>query len=368
MENKKKHYNTFLILILFLLILPKVIFAFGTKYAGSFLKNGIGVREMNLGGAVVSNPQSVSAAYWNPAVLAENLQLSGQFMHTEEFAGVLNLDQFSIAIPPCRKYAFGMIFLRSGVDNIPLTENALLDFGNDGLGPEDQGYPGPDSDGSEGNNQFDPGERIDFGKVGTFGASENAFIFSIATKHSSKIYFGGSAKTLYKNLYTNKALGIGFDIGLLYLPSKNYRVGLSISDIITTFLFWDDGEKETILPSLQIGNSYKYIFTPLHLTFIPSFDLDLEFQGKQNSTTFNPTFISIRTQFGLETLIKDKIFLRLGKDGLNGKHMGLGIKTNVGNIDYGFALGGRYETLGNSHRIGLTIHIPEFIKMVKKGF
>ena len=73
-------------------------YAFGTKYAGEFLKIGIGVREMSLGGAVVASPQSVSAIYWNPAVLYRNTRFSGQFMHTEEFTGTLNLDYISIAL------------------------------------------------------------------------------------------------------------------------------------------------------------------------------------------------------------------------------------------------------------------------------
>ncbi len=124
------------------------LFAFGDKYAGEFLKFGLGVREMALGGAVAADPTAVVAHYWNPSSLVGNSHFSGSLMHTEEFAGVLSLDHFALAIPAKGEYSYGFGYFRIGVDDIPDTRDALLDLGTDGLGPGDDGYTGPDADGT----------------------------------------------------------------------------------------------------------------------------------------------------------------------------------------------------------------------------
>lgn len=321
-------------------------FAFGDKYAGEFLKIGMGVREMSLGGSVIASPQAAAAVYWNPAFLVENTVLSGQFMHTEEFGGVLNLDYFSLAIPGRSDYAYGVSFFRLGVDDIPDTRSALID--------------------DNGNGKLDPGERLDFGKIGTFGASENALFVAIARQMNPRLYLGGTIKTLYKSLGTTAAWGFGLNLSALYRLLPSLQVGAIMRDFTTTFLYYPDGDNEFILPSVQLGGVYTFAPSAIPIVIRPSVGFDMTLEGETNQADMNLGFISSGFRLGLELQIKKFILLRAGRDNLGSVHVGFGLNTLLGGIDYGLAMGGSYTELGQSHRVGITLHFVELGRYLKK--
>ncbi len=321
-------------------------FALGDKYAGEFLKIGMGVREMSLGGSVVAAPRAASAIYWNPAALAGNQILSGEFMHTEEFAGVLNLDYASLAIPGTGDISYGVSFFRSGVDGIPDTRSALID--------------------ENGNGKLDPGERLDFGKIGSFGASENAFMFAMAKPINARLHVGGTVKTIYKSLGTTDAFGIGFDLSALYELLPSLYLGAIVRDVTTTFLYYPDGDNEFIAPSIQLGSAYTFAPSFMPIVLRPSIGLDMTLEGETNQSDLNLGFISSGLRAGLELQVKKYIMLRIGRDNLGSAHVGFGLSTSLGSIDYGLAMGGSYAELGQSHRIGLTLHFVELGNYLKK--
>jgi len=359
-SNFMKSYKFFAATILLMFLCDLPLFGMNSKYTGEFLKIGLGVREMSLGGATVASAQPVSSVYWNPALLYGNQTFSGQIMHTEEFAGVLNLDHLSLVLPRKGEYAYGFGFFRLGVDDIPDTRNALIDVGSDGIGPGHPDYSGPDADGSESNGKLDDGERLDFGEIGSFGSSENALFFSVAKSLKSQIIVGGTVKGIYKSLGDSRCWGVGFDVAALYPWKANLVFGLSLNDISTTFLFWGDGEKELILPSLRGGVSWTFVPQGIPFVLRPSAGLDMVFEGEQNDTDLQLGFLNVRSRLGLEIQFKDFLMLRAGRDDLGSYHVGCGIDTPLGSIDYGFAMGGAYRILGESHRLGLTIHFAEF--------
>ncbi|MDD5766073.1 MAG: hypothetical protein PHW79_07515 [Candidatus Marinimicrobia bacterium] len=337
-----------------------------TKYSGEFLKIGMGVRELSLGGAVISCPQAVSAVYWNPAALIENTKTSGQFIHSEEFAGVLNFDQVSLATSARKGFAYGFGFFRLSVDDIPDTRHALVDAGTDGLSPGDPDYQSPDTDGTEGNGKLDPGERLNFGKIGSFGANENALYVSIAKRKNEKLQIGATLKQIYKSLGTANAYGIGLDVAAIYRPKINWTIGASLSDATTTFLFWNDGVKETTLPTLRIATAYNLRMLKIPVRIQPAFGIDIGIDGEQNQTDFQIGKFTGRFRAGIEAEIKDRICLRFGRDDLGATHIGLGLNTSVGSIDYGLAMGQAYRSLGMSHRIGIVIHFADMKKAFDK--
>jgi len=322
------------------------LLAFGDKYAGEFLKIGVGVREMSLGGAAVAAPQAVAAAYWNPAQLANNSVLSGQFMHTEEFAGVLNLDYLAIALPARTSFAYSLSYFRLRVDGISDTRAALID--------------------DNGNGQLDPGERLDPAKFRTFGASESTLLFALARSLNPNLNCGGTFKIINKSLGTTNAWGVGFDLGALYELLPGLTVGGVLRDVTTTFLYYPDGSNEFILPSLQLGSSCSWAPRIVPLIIRPSLGWDLAFEGKTNQADFNLGFISSGFRAGLELQIKRALLLRAGRDNLGSLHVGLGLETAVGSLDYALAMGGSYAELGQSQRVGLTLYFRELGKAVKK--
>jgi len=342
------------------------LFGMDTKYSGEFLKIGMGVRELSLGGAMISCPHAVSAVYWNPAALIENTKTSGQFIHSEEFAGVLNFDQVSLATSARKGFAYGLGFFRLSVDDIPDTRRALIDAGTDGLSPGDPDYQSPDADGTEGNGKLDSGERLNFGKIGSFGANENALLISIAKRKSEKLLIGATFKQIYKSLGTANAYGIGLDVAGIYRPKQNWTIGASLIDATTTFLFWNDGVKETTLPTLRIGTAYDFRMSKIPVRIQPAFGIDLGIDGEQNQTDFQVGRLSGRFRAGIEAEIKERICLRFGRDDLGATHIGLGLNLSVGSIDYGLAMGQAYRSLGLSHRIGIVIHFADMKKVFDK--
>ena len=342
------------------------LFGMDTKYSGEFLKIGLGVRELSLGGAMISCPQAVSAVYWNPAALVENTKTSGQFIHSEEFAGVLNFDQISLAAPAHKGFAYGLGFFRLSVDDIPDTRSALIDAGTDGLSPGDPDYQSPDEDRTEGNGKLDPGERLNFGKIGSFGANENALLVSIAKRKNDKLLIGATFKQIYKSLGTADAYGIGLDVAAIYRPKINWTIGASLSDATTTFLFWNDGVKETTLPTLRIGTAYNLRMAKIPLRIQPALSLDLGIDGDQHQTDFQVGKLSGRFRAGIEAEVKERICLRFGRDDLGVTHIGLGLNLSIGSIDYGLAMGQAHSELGLSHRIGIVIHFANMKKVFDK--
>jgi len=345
MINKYKISSVFIIgVIIALTVSPAQ--ALGDKYAGEFLKIGMGVREMSLGGAVVAAPRSVSAVYWNPAALAANQRFSGEFMHTEEFAGVLNLDYVSVALPGSADWSYGFSFLRSGVDGIPDTRSALID--------------------ENGNGELDPGERLDFGKIGTFGASENALLFAMARQMRPGLNVGGTVKMLYKSLGVTNAWGVGFDLAVQYEPLPNLLLGAILRDGTTTFLYYPDGDNEFIAPSLQLGAAGSIAPSFLPVVFRPSVGLDMTMEGETGQSDLNLGFLSGGFRLGLELQVKEHILFRIGRDNLGGTQVGFGLRTPLGGIDYGLAMGGSHAELGQSHRIGLTLHFAELGRYIRE--
>lgn len=321
--------------------------ALGDKYAGEFLKIGMGVREMSLGGASLAMPQSTAAVYWNPATLADARSISGEFMHTEEFAGVLNLDYISLVLPGSGEWSYGLSFFRSGVDGIPDTRSALID--------------------ENGNGELDPGERLDFGKIGTFGASENALFFAMGRQLKPALNVGGTVKALYKNLGTTAAFGIGFDLAVQYRVLENLWLGAIVRDATTTFLYYPDGDNELIVPSIQLGTAYQIAPNFMPVVLRPFVGMDILLEGETNQSDWNPGFVSSGFRLGMELQIKEHILLRLGRDNLGSAHLGLGLNTILGSIDYSLAMGGSYAELGQSHRIGLTLHFDELGRFVMEN-
>ncbi len=348
------------------LLTPSVgVFAFD-KYAGEFLKYGSSVREMSLGGAMLAAPSPVAAPYWNAAALANSQRLSVQLMHSEEFAGVLKFDQLALVFPNSQQNAYGLSYFRLSVDDIPDTRRALLDLGRDGIGPGDENYPGPDPDGTEGNGRLDPGERLDMGKVGSFGASQGALLLATSRRLSERLFIGLTWKQIFESLYVDHAYGLGFDLAAIYRLTPHWTGTVTLNDFTSTFIFWKNGRREIVAPSLRLGTLFSTKLSPkidLSLGLVA----DCLFEGQVAAADLQlGNFGAIRTRAGIEAIYKQLLALRTGRDDLGAWQVGMGIQTEIANLDYGFAFGSSYATLGNSHRLALTFHLKELLQAIRQ--
>ena len=107
----------------------QVVFAQSVaKYAGEFISTGVGARALGMGSAFVSVVDDVTAGYWNAAGLASIDYQQASAMHSERFAGIVSYDYAAYARPYDNDRVISFSMIRLGVEGIPNTTNALLDY------------------------------------------------------------------------------------------------------------------------------------------------------------------------------------------------------------------------------------------------
>lgn len=317
------------------------------KYAGEFLSTGVGARALGMGGTFVAISDDVTAGYWNPSVLSTITypQLAG--MHAQRFANIVNYNYGALAVPIGKSSGLALSLIRLGVDDIPNTENALLDYGKDGI---------PDTgDEGEGNGVIDANERIDPNRVFYFNSAEYAVYLSYGIKKSSTFLYGGNIKVIKKGIGENSAWGMGFDFACLWKPYPKLNVGVNLQDITTTLLVWDTGRQEAVTPTSKIGIAYFWESSKIAGQLIPAFDMDVRFENRRYSAQYNLGSVSFDLHFGMEYRLKKLLALRMGLD--TGRFSaGVGVKLPKLDVDYAFL---NHNDLGNTHRISLILSIEE---------
>jgi hypothetical protein len=298
---------------------------------------GVGGKALGMGSTSSAIGKDVTAGFWNPAGLAFVNYPEFILQHDERFGDLINFDYGAIAYPYEKDMTFGLSVIRLGIDGIPDTRNALIDF--------------------DGNGNLDKSDRLDYSKVTYHNAADWGIFFSYAKKYSDNFAYGANVKLIFRSLISNSAFGIGFDVGGLYSPIDNLILGLNLQDITTTFLSWNTGTNELIPPTAKIGLGYQLnIFNGI---FTPAIDLDTRFEGRKYSSTFNLGPASFDLHTGFEFLYKNFIAIRAGYNDVNQFTLGLGLKISKLNIDYAFAKFSTDNDLGNTHRISIKFTLED---------
>lgn len=307
------------------------------KYSGEFLAIGVGGRALGLGSAFVAIASDVSAGYWNPAGLSRLDYPQAMLMHDERFAGLVNYNYGAVAIPYKTDMTFGLSVIRLGVDGIPDTRNALIDL--------------------NGNLKLDGDEQLDYNKITEFNYADWAFLFSFAKRYSENLSYGANLKIIKRDIAEYGAWGIGFDLGLIYLPVENLSLGANLQDVTTTIVVWDNGTTQLISPTLKIGAAYQ--FRILNGVLTPAFDTDIRFENRRFASILNLGPVSFDFHSGLEYTYDNLISVRLGYNDVKQFTFGAGIVLPKLNIDYSFVKFDREGELGNTHRISLMLTLQE---------
>lgn len=310
------------------------------KYAGEFLSLGVGGRALGMGGAFVALANDVTAGYWNPAGLSHINYPQFTLMHDEQFGSLVNYDYAAVALPFGTSTSLGFGVIRLGVDDIGNTANALIDL--------------------NGNGRLDDGERLDYSKITYFNAADWAFFFTYSKKHSDEFSYGANVKIIRRELGSNSATGIGFDLGLWYTPIDDLVLGANFQDITTTFLAWDTGTNELISPTMKVGSAY--FIEAFGGRFAPAVDFDIRFEGRKYASTANLGPVSMDLHTGMEFQFRNTVALRVGYSDVKQVTFGAGIQLPKVSLDYSFAKFDGVNQLGNTHRISLmfTLEADQF--------
>jgi len=316
------------------------------KYAGEFLAIGVGGRALAMGSAQVAIVNDVTSGYWNPAGLARINYPQVALMHEEHFGNLVNYNYAAVAIPYGKDMSIGLSIMRSSIDGIPDTRNALYDANGDGI------------------LDLNRGDRLDYTKISEFSNSDWAFYLTFAKRQTDNFYWGANVKIIRRDLAEYGATGIGFDLGAVYMPMENLYLGANIQDVTTTLVAWSTGRNELISPTAKVGAAYAMQF--LGGSLMPAVDFDLRFENRKSASTFAAGPVSFDAHAGFEYKFKNIFAVRAGYNDVKQFTLGAGIFLPKLQIDYSFARFSQSEAerLPDSHRISLilTLEQPKYLR------
>src|SRR5882672_1071014 len=307
-----------------------------TRYAGEFLRIGVGARALGMGSAFAGLADDGTAAFWNPAGLATLTSREITLMHAEQFGSIVKYDFASYTMPlgsPGQpKQALAISFIRLGVDNIPDTRG--LDFLD-----------------VNGNGKFDyPEDRLIVDESRFVFDSDNdvALLFSYARAVGRSLSLGGSLKVIHQWLGDSlRSNGFGLDVGALYLGSHGWSAGAKLSDATTTQILWNTGTNEFIAPSLRLGGAKTQSFHNRRHLITAAFDVQVGFSDEQLSSQAHLGAVTFEFHPGIEYWLERRVALRAGFEAKNFS-AGAGFRVRKFGLDYAFL---DHQDLDASHRI-----------------
>lgn len=324
----------FLVLIIF--VSAQISAQTFRNYSNEFLNIGVDAASLGMSKSVVATSSGVNSMYWNPAGLVNIEDYEGSLMHASYFAGIANYNFAAIALPIDNESAIGISIIRFGVDNILNTTELIDNQGN-----------------------------INFNNISLFSAADYAFNIAYARNLIHKdIHFGINAKVIRRVIGDfASSWGFGFDAGIQF-ERKNWKFGLMVRDITTTYNTWSFDEtefdkiknsipgqnqelpktSEITKPKVQFGIAKKFrVARDFHLLT----EIDLNMRFAQTNDIISTSFASIDPTFGFELDYTGLVYLRGGFGNIqnttqfNGSkslslqpNFGVGFKYNGIEIDY----------------------------------
>lgn len=272
------------------------------KYSNEFMNIGVDAAALGMSNAVTSHTGDVNSGYWNPAGLLQVKDKQVALMHASYFANIAQYDYAAFAMPIDERSAIGISAIRFGVDDI-LNTTQLID--------------------SEGN--------IDYNRISLFSAADYAFIVSYARSLPLDGFnYGVNAKVIRRIIGKfATSWGFGFDIGLQYQTKNEWKFGLMLRDITTTYNTWtiDEEQYNTIkdavpgenqelpetteitAPKAQFGMSKKFIIR-YDYSLVAAMNLNMQFA--QTNDIISSEIVSIDPAIGFEAGYIDLVFVRGG--------------------------------------------------------
>ncbi|CAM1368400.1 putative type IX sorting system protein PorV2 [Tenacibaculum xiamenense] len=271
------------------------------NYSNEFLNIGVDAAALGMSKSVVATSSDVNSIYWNPAGLIAVEDYQGSLMHASYFAGIASYNFAGFAMPVDQQSAVGFSIIRFGVDDI-LNTTELID--------------------SEGN--------IDYNRISLFSAADYAFNVGYARKLLlDGFQFGVNAKVVRRIIGDfASSWGFGLDAGVQF-ERNNWKFGLMVRDITTTFNTWAINETEfekiqnaipgqnqelpetteITKPKVQLGVARSF---EINRSFHLLAEVDLNMRFAETNDIISTSFLSIDPSLGVQLDYEKMAFLRLG--------------------------------------------------------
>jgi hypothetical protein len=330
------------------------------NYANEFLYLGTGARSLALGQSTVAGTEGLAAAYENPAGLVRMTSSQVIFTHGAFYGNMAGLDFIAYGRVPREGSAVAVSLLRFGVDNIMNTTRLIDESGT-----------------------------VDYNRITYFSAADYALMLTFSCREIRKGLDGGvTFKILYRHVGKfASGFGLGMDAGLQYHLNK-WRFGLLIRDITATHVYWsfdrdaleeirnavpgtnlsEPRAYEISLPRIRTGIARRFDFDNYSITA----EMDLTHYFYPRYALISSDYYSMEPSLGLEGGYKNKIFLRMGINGLYATEYfgarvwrvnpsaGLGVRFKYLDLDYAFV--NMLQQGLNGHVISLKLDLRIFKK------
>jgi hypothetical protein len=198
-------------------------------------------------------------------------------------------------------------------------------------------------------------ETDDLGNVlGTFSASDLAFMVGYANELERNLYYGVNVKFIYSSIAGYKSTALAGDVGLFYnIPGSRVTLGASIRNVgvqLSSYI----STKEDLPLDVLVGGSIVPRGLPLLLNVTVH-------KLNENTESFADRFraFSVGGEFTLSTVLQVRFGynneqrkdLKIGtSSGLAGFSGGIGITVREYRVDYSLSSLGK---IGNLHRISI---------------
>ncbi len=302
--------------LLFVLLLAES--AWGTKYAGEPYYLGVGARALGRGGAFVASRPDASSAFWNIAALAALQRPEIMAQHAETFGSLLNHDFVAFVMPAADStgWSWGAYGTYLGGGGIQLT--ALDSISGRPVVTKTENH------------------------------ADWSLAFGLARRTPRWWSWGVTLKTVMRSLPGNSAYGLGLDAAW-WGQGRGWRAGVKVADLTTTFLAWDSGRKETIVPHVNWGGEYELPRMAEGLTTLIAAEAETYFEGRKTAGQYWAGSVSVDLHLGFEASYRNLLFARVGSDA---GHLALGAGFTSGRWGVDAAMMD-HKYLDNSYRISL---------------
>lgn len=191
---------------------------------GAFMQYGVGARALGMAGAFYAIADDSSAAYWNPAGLAQMQHREFGSMQATLFAGT-KFNYYSYAHPTATKGTWALSMTQLTASGFEKVEA-----------------------------KFDPstGEPTLISQSGTFSDEQRALGISWGKEVTETMSFGAFFKQVTRTLDGSSDSHMGLDIGMLRKMSPIYKLGIGMQNVFSRA----SGDTDDKLPvTMKIGNS-----------------------------------------------------------------------------------------------------------------
>lgn len=326
------------------------------RYGWQVFRNVGDARSIALGGIQATDSGTSVSPLFNPSSSGSAGKHSFTYAHQSRLSGIINSDLLAFPIPKSG-LPLNLILLYEGIGDIPNTQSLLLDFGLDGI-------PGT-NDLGEGNGILDEGERLDKSGLTFFNQQQLGLHLSTAWNQGGW-NLGIGLKGLYQSLGRHKAMGVGLDFGVAKNPWNGGRFGLTITDITTSWLVWENGTVERSKPEIHVGFSQIHRLENIPLSFTGIMGIDINSNGRNLNEDFHFQNYGGNVRIGLNIVYAYKVAIRIGRNGVGATTAGLGLSWDTVSLDYAFQTESSGSALGGSHYISISVDPNWVRKWAKK--